>query len=490
MPTYHTLRKRDVDPIPVLWNTYSQVSAVNEEMHGCKITNSWLTFRGGQFQNFYLAEEWNEVSNYLSQRLLTDDGYLPHLYNLQKAAAEKIEAYITGVRHQDLKGKSNDELLALYGEAQECWIQYDQPNVYPWFVGGDMFQQRVRERMVTLAPNLTDDEFTILVTPPHLSFSGVEELELAKVAQLVRANQLDIANLPEEVLALLDGIVERFYWIPFGYDGPTTYDRGHYLQVLAEWLADSNRNFQSTIARYEQYESHLRSQQVFIKKKYSITEEMEGLLDRLQLLSRMTDERKSTQFPLHVTFHAILSELANRLRVEISDLKFILPEELHELFGNSQEIQHRAHMRQTGLWVVYKGSDGYWSKLGDEAEALERELLGESENNNLVLGRIGCRGKQTLTKGIARVLMSAQEIGRLRGGDILVTSMTSPEFVPAMRRSAAIITDEGGITCHAAIVSRELNIPCVIGTKNATKLLKDGDMVIVDSEKGSVRILV
>ena len=74
-------------------------------------------------------------------------------------------------------------------------------------------------------------------------------------------------------------------------------------------------------------------------------------------------------------------------------------------------------------------------------------------------------------------------------GDILVTGMTRPEFVPLMKRSAAIITDEGGITCHAAIISRELGIPCIIGTKVATQVLKDGDMVEVDADKGIVRIL-
>lgn len=69
------------------------------------------------------------------------------------------------------------------------------------------------------------------------------------------------------------------------------------------------------------------------------------------------------------------------------------------------------------------------------------------------------------------------------------TSMTRPEFVPLMKKAAAIITDEGGITCHAAIVSRELNIPCIIGTRIATKVLKDGDYIEVDADNGIVKIL-
>jgi len=71
----------------------------------------------------------------------------------------------------------------------------------------------------------------------------------------------------------------------------------------------------------------------------------------------------------------------------------------------------------------------------------------------------------------------------------LVTSMTRPEFVPAMRKAVAIVTDEGGITSHAAIVSRELGIPCVIGTKSATKVLKDGWIVQVKANHGQIVVL-
>ena len=87
------------------------------------------------------------------------------------------------------------------------------------------------------------------------------------------------------------------------------------------------------------------------------------------------------------------------------------------------------------------------------------------------------------------MLHSANEVNKVEQGDILVASMTSPDYVPAMRRAGAIITDEGGVMCHAAIVSRELGIPCVVGTKFATKLLKDGDLVEVNANHNSVRII-
>ena len=88
--------------------------------------------------------------------------------------------------------------------------------------------------------------------------------------------------------------------------------------------------------------------------------------------------------------------------------------------------------------------------------------------------------------GAARLLISLAEAGKLAAGDVLVTHMTSPDWVPLMRKAAAIVTDSGGMTCHAAIVSRELGIPCVVGTGDATKRLRDGELVTVDATHGAV----
>ena len=74
-------------------------------------------------------------------------------------------------------------------------------------------------------------------------------------------------------------------------------------------------------------------------------------------------------------------------------------------------------------------------------------------------------------------------------GDILVTSMTTPDWEPIMKKSSGIITDKGGRTCHAAIVARELGVPCIVGTRIATKILKDGDIVELDANHGIVRII-
>jgi phosphohistidine swiveling domain-containing protein len=109
-----------------------------------------------------------------------------------------------------------------------------------------------------------------------------------------------------------------------------------------------------------------------------------------------------------------------------------------------------------------------------------------TDNKEEIKGNIGSPGK---IKGRVKVIMNAHNDPDFKEGDILVTGMTRPEFVPLMKKASAIITDEGGITCHAAIVSRELKKPCIIGTKIATKVLKDGDIVEVDADRGIIKII-
>ncbi len=101
-------------------------------------------------------------------------------------------------------------------------------------------------------------------------------------------------------------------------------------------------------------------------------------------------------------------------------------------------------------------------------------------------GAIAFKG---VVRGVVKVVKIAHEIDKVKDGDILVAPTTAPSFIIGMQRAGAFVTDEGGITSHAAIVSREMGKPCIIGTKIATRVLKDGDLVEVDAERGIVKIL-
>ena len=116
-----------------------------------------------------------------------------------------------------------------------------------------------------------------------------------------------------------------------------------------------------------------------------------------------------------------------------------------------------------------------------------KKIEGNTKSVGIIKGNVACGG---LVRGIVRLIIT-NEIKSLtfNKGDILVSTSTSPELMPLIRKCGAIITDEGGLTCHAAIISRELKIPCVIGTKTATQILKNGDEVEVDADNGIIKII-
>ncbi len=105
---------------------------------------------------------------------------------------------------------------------------------------------------------------------------------------------------------------------------------------------------------------------------------------------------------------------------------------------------------------------------------------------NEVKGQVAQKGMAT---GTVRIVKNKRQMLDVKDGDILVSPMTTPDFLSAMKKAAAFVTDEGGIMCHAAIVAREMKKPCVIGTKFATQIFKDGDLIEVDAEQGIIRKL-
>ncbi|MHC1566119.1 MAG: phosphoenolpyruvate synthase [Candidatus Syntropharchaeales archaeon] len=115
------------------------------------------------------------------------------------------------------------------------------------------------------------------------------------------------------------------------------------------------------------------------------------------------------------------------------------------------------------------------SEPSESSEPVEEEII-----------LVGLGAAPGIATGKVKIVRKIDELPKVEEGDIMVTKMTTPDMVPAMKRAAAIVTDEGGLTCHAAIVSRELSTPAVVGTKKATSLLKDKMIITVDGEKGKI----
>lgn len=169
-------------------------------------------------------------------------------------------------------------------------------------------------------------------------------------------------------------------------------------------------------------------------------------------------------------------------------LFFISPKEAitfskGELSNNQlQEIQKRTNgcfMLNEKIYLINELD----SILIQSSLSLEKVITEEVKE---IKGQVGYKTDKLII-GIVRVISGFKNMGEFKTGEILVTEMTNPDYLPIMRIAAAIVTDEGGITCHAAIASRELKIPCIIGTKIATKVLKNSDIIEINTNNGIIR---
>ena len=170
------------------------------------------------------------------------------------------------------------------------------------------------------------------------------------------------------------------------------------------------------------------------------------------------------------------------LRAALADEEVIAVAELgrriEEHYGSPQDTEW-AFDPDGALWMLQSRPI---TALHDDAST---DLGAEPSEPQAVLLR-GLGGAPGSASGAARVLTSLADASSLNEGDVLVTHMTAPDWLPLLRRAAAVVTDSGGMTCHAAIVSRELGIPCVVGTGEATHRLRDGEIVTVDATRGLV----
>jgi pyruvate, water dikinase len=163
-------------------------------------------------------------------------------------------------------------------------------------------------------------------------------------------------------------------------------------------------------------------------------------------------------------------------------------EEVVKLAKIAQKLQEHYYFPQDIEWAK-EGKDLFIVQTRPVTTIAETTKKGKEESGMTTADMpilTGASASPGIGSGPVKILKSPKEIGKVRTGDVLVAPMTSPDYVPAMKKAAAIITDEGGQTSHAAIVSRELGIPCVVGTKNATKELKDDMLVTVDGSKGQI----
>lgn len=186
---------------------------------------------------------------------------------------------------------------------------------------------------------------------------------------------------------------------------------------------------------------------------------------------------------------SLLIEIGKRLGVDYERIIQLSQDEVVSLLISHKKADRRlltARLKSHGfLRIGGKFSTLEKQDVAELGRAIHKQI-NSSAAVDLLTGQPAFPG---LVTGRIRVIQTIADISTMKRDEILVAPMTNPDYMPAIRKAKAIITDEGGILAHAAIVSRELEIPAVLGTKIASQALKSGDLVEVDANQGVVKIL-
>lgn len=439
------------------------------------------------------GKEFRKFGEVLAHRFTSDPSYLDDLVRWSESQKDSLKEFMyRNFPKEKIQSLSNEEIAVRYCEYAQVYKAFHFKNTPSWWMGSDIALEGVKK--YAQEQDISEDDVTILIEALDYKTENLDEelslLTLSSDIKKLGISNIDSASfLPKNIQDRLTKHTEDFQSIPFGYNTGVVWDENHFIEKIQHVLNTSDPASVLASKRKEiESKNKIQNQTV---QKLNVPKNIYNLVMAVRHLSYLQDLKKTTQTRSHPHLQLILKpEIARRLNVSVEYIDQISHLEVAESLKNKKisaelgaEIQKRL-----GVSVLILRDNKYEWLYDDEAKDFIRvnELTFSAQDVKEIKGSVGCKGKVT---GTVKLCKFSTEINKVGEGDVLVTAMTTPDFVPAMRKAAAIVTDEGGITCHAAIVSRELNKPCIIGTKIATKVLKDGDKVEVDANKGIVKIL-
>ncbi len=192
----------------------------------------------------------------------------------------------------------------------------------------------------------------------------------------------------------------------------------------------------------------------------------------------------STKNLMHVKDKDTGKTVQKKVPEDMMDKTVLTDGEVMKLTELGEIVENHYGTPQDVEWAIADGEIYMLQSRPITTIQKKKEEIKLGEAGELILEGIGA--SPGIAYGNVEIISKLDELDKIREGDILVTQMTTPDMVTAMKRAVGVITDEGGLTCHAAIVSRELGTPCIVGTKKGTKVLKDVKVVTIDGEKGQV----
>ena len=467
---------------------YASLEKYQNELLGFEIaTQNYLCLNGDEY---LLDSDFELLCKKLDNYLQNDINFFEKFAKIEFDLVEEIKDYLKYLKNKNLETLSFNELYEEMEMFNNLYIKSFIPGMTR---PEDYLIYRLEKELIN--ENFSEKDIEIIFSnistcPNYFQLSYSEEpLDLLKLALKIKNGK----NVEE----LIDEHVQQYSWIrgPVEFED-TAFTKEDYLLRLDNLIND---DIEEKIENINNVRKNNDIEYEKILEQYNFTHRAKKLITAIRnfiFLRTYTTEYSDHLF--YVGRHTIFEEISNRTRIENKNLIMLDDKEILDILKNqgiiSREIKNVLENRKKGFAMIWINGN-VQTVFGNESLQLQDEIAKayktssdeeEKSNSKIISGSIANRGK---VKGIARVLTKYQDIYRVEKGDIIVATMTTPDYVSAMEKASGFITDEGGITCHAAILSREFNVPCIVGTINGTKEIQDGQMIELDAYNGKVYIL-
>ncbi len=451
---------------------------------GIPINNFWC--ESITFGVYYKGFELKELAEVIKNKIISNPSFakdnISNCYKLGDILLKSSDVANT----IQLNNFTNSDLLTLLNRFRETYLNFLPYLVYPHAIERyfmKIISVELKDHLISIKKVAEFDRIYEILTTPTIHEVD-EQIDLLKVSIDLKKH-----GLTQKTKKLIEEVKNKYDWQPFWTitAKPLTFD---YFKNAVEALADSNNNLIDEIASINQGQKERKKNLLTIFKETKAPKTLKAYVELLQGYMYLRTYRKNIISKAHFLHMPLLTEISRRMEIG-NDITLISYEEMIAYLKNGEVVSKKVIDERKDAWAVLsidgqisiisgkKSVEGVASKYGIED-------VKQQASQKQVKGQAACLGKAT---GRARIIKNIREFGKIKRGDVLITPMTTPDYVPVMKKVAAIVTDEGGVTCHAAIVSREFNIPCIVGTSNATKVFCDGDLVEVDANTGIAKIV-
>ena len=489
--------RRDASLFP-LFLTAEAMTASMQKALGVSHSAVMICFNKGEWTYYEVKGEFENSSKQIIERLRREPDFFEKAVKETYARGAWLLGFTQRVFGDDLRKRSNEELLEYYWDY--CKLLKDMRGFAAIAPALDHTGYLTETLMQVLRKRLPEEKeaaecFAALTEPRKRTQGRQQDCSLLEIAaKISRTPEYEaLFKRPlEEILARLPAHPEldaafaehekKYCWLPCTYEGEPW--KKHYFVSIAREILASKANPVEELAAITEKERVAEQKRSQALSKLNLTAEERALFDVASEVIFFKADRKDIFFKSYYQTRGLLEEISARCGLSLQQTRFMLPSEVEAALIEGKSDAQLFDARREFSVVVSENNETR-VLLGAEAEAelakVEQQELSQARE---LKGTCASPGH---AKGIAKIVLTPADMAKFKQGNILVAQATNPDIVMAMKKAAAIVTNTGGLTCHAAIVSRELGIPCLVGTGVATDVISDGDLVEVDATKGIVR---